>query len=56
MRRVCTGTLVHYALALKVSCTRNEWPGQGGGCGQCVRVHWNYAVQAPYQMVTFAPR
>ena len=18
----------------------NEWPGQGGGCGECVRAHW----------------
>ena len=29
------GTPVRY-----VQAGRNEWPGQGGGCGECVRVHW----------------
>jgi len=22
------------------SGNQTEWPGQGGGCGECVRVHW----------------
>jgi len=33
----CTGTLWADS---HVELERNEWPGQGSGCGECVRVHW----------------
>jgi len=26
--------------SLSVSTIGSEWPGQGGGCGECVRIHW----------------
>jgi len=31
-----TGTLVH--LSAMSTQAGDEWPGQGGGCGECVRV------------------
>ena len=32
-----TGTRVHgFTMSERPG---NEWPGQGGGCGECVRVH-----------------
>ena len=42
MRRECTGALVHCEQTAKLSWKGNdEWPGQGGGCGdESVRVHW----------------
>jgi len=33
---VCTGTPVYYE---QMSRSGDEWPGQGGGCGECARVH-----------------
>ena len=43
---VCVScTPVQYAQTVRLSCNRkgNEWPGQGGGCGERVQVH-GYAV------------
>ena len=34
------GTLVHDEQTARLSWKGNEWPGQGGGCGESVRVHW----------------
>ena len=37
--RVCTSTLVYYEQAATLSWTGDVACGQGGGCGECVRVH-----------------
>ena len=34
--RVCTGTPDRYTVSKQ---SGNEWPGQGGACGECVRAH-----------------
>jgi hypothetical protein len=34
---VCWGTLVYSAQTVREGVAR---PGQGGGCGECVRVYW----------------
>ena len=40
MRRVCKGTRVHMSKQ-----SQSEWPGKGGGCGECVRVHYEHTVR-----------
>ena len=37
---MCAGTPVYCEQAVKLRRCGNEWPGQGGGCGECVRVYW----------------
>ena len=37
---MCTGHLVHWYRYTMSKRTVNEWPGQGGGCGECVRIYW----------------
>jgi len=36
---VCTGTMVQYQRTFQLRRTGVEWPGQGGRCGEFVRVH-----------------
>jgi len=53
---VFTGTLIHNARTVRMSLTGIEWPCQGGGCDECVRVHlYPMSEQSLYEQTMLLP-